>query len=75
MVIKLPYFIHEPIELGEGTTLAVGDQIEHVRFGRGTIIRIGAYEEEPMGPFIFVDFGNDVQKELDPSMTHVIKKI
>ena len=75
MVMKLPYFVTEPIELQDGTVLAIGDQVEHVDFGCGTIIRIGAYDEEPKGPFIYVDFGNDVRKELDPSFIHIVKKI
>ena len=75
MVMKLPYFITEPIKLDNGTVLAIGDDVEHVDFGRGTIIRIGAYDEEPVGPFIFVHFGNDVRKELDPSYTHIVKKV
>ncbi len=75
MVMKLPFFITDPIQLNDGTVLAIGDHVEHVKFGRGTIIRIGAYDEEPKGPFIFVDFGNDIRHELDPSFTHIIRKV
>lgn len=75
MVMKLPFFIKDPIELDDGTVLAIGDDVEHVKYGRGKIIRIGAYDEEPKGPFIFVDFGNDIRHELDPTFTHIIKKV
>lgn len=68
----LPILLPGPLQLDDGTVLAVGDQVEHPDYGRGTIVRICAYEVEPRGPFVYVDYGNDVRKMQVPSF---VKKV
>lgn len=62
MVVEMPRIIDGPIVLADGTTLSIGDRVEHKNLGTGTIIRLFEYRE--LGPGVFVDFGNDVQKQI-----------
>jgi len=62
MVVEMPRIIEGPIILADGTSLSIGDRVEHVNLGTGTIIRLFEYRD--LGPGVFVDFGNDVQKQI-----------
>ncbi len=65
MEIKLPRILPSPITLADGSRLAVGDLIEHATFGKGTIVRLALYEDEPKGPFVYVDFENGEDEIID----------
>jgi hypothetical protein len=62
MVVEMPRIVDGPIVLADGTTLSIGDRVQHVNLGTGTIIRLFEYRE--LGPGVFVDFGNGVQKQI-----------
>jgi hypothetical protein len=59
---ELPKILKEPIELDDGTTLYVGDRVEHPKYGIGTMIRLLFYKD--FGQGVFVDFGHDIEKAL-----------
>lgn len=59
MVLELPRILEGPLVLSDGSTLSVGDRVEHATLGTGTIIRLFEYSE--LGPGVFVDFGNEVE--------------
>lgn len=56
MEIKLPRILHEPLKLENGTVLNEGDSVEHSTYGKGTIVRLAYYDEEPVGPVVYVEF-------------------
>jgi hypothetical protein len=70
MVVELPIILEGPIVLEDGTTLSIGDIVAHETYGTGTIIRLFQYHG--FGPGVFIDFGNDVEKQIDASF---VKKV
>lgn len=58
MEVKLPRILHEPLKLENGTVLNEGDEVEHSKYGRGTIVRLAFYDDEPAGPVVYVEFAN-----------------
>lgn len=70
--IKLPKLLTEPIQLKDGTVLAIGDRVEHLTHGIGTIKRIGLYDDEPAGPVIYVGFQNGISKILAPEFVRKV---
>lgn len=64
MEIVLPTILPDSLQLDNGTVLSVGDRVNDDELGVGTIIRFGAYDTEPIGPFAYIDFGNNVKKEI-----------
>jgi len=71
MEITLPDIIEEPLQLPDGTVLSVGDTVEHSSIGVGQIIRIWTYHGD-IGTCLYIDFGNEVRKEIHPSF---VKKV
>lgn len=58
MEVKLPRILHEPLVLENGTRLNEGDFVEHQKYGRGIIVRLAYYDDEPAGPVVYVEFEN-----------------
>lgn len=70
MEITLPELLSGPIELEDGSVLAMGDEVQHAKLGVGKILKFGRYES--VGICAYVDFGNNVKKEVDP---YFLKKV
>jgi hypothetical protein len=72
MEIELPTILPDSLQLDNGTILSVGDNVHDDEFGMGTILRFGVYDSEPVGPFAYIDFGNNAKKEI---LVAFVKKV
>jgi hypothetical protein len=54
--ILLPKIIAGPIQLDDGSMLAVGEKVQHPTFGTGTVVRLSFSEK--LGNLVYVDFAS-----------------
>lgn len=68
--INLPKILTGPITLSDGTTLDVGDKVEHRTFGIGKVRRVS--HSEKLGNLVYVDFESGKDEILGVSF---VKKV
>ncbi len=52
--IRMPRLLDGPIMLEDGTTLDIGDKVEHKTFGVGKVLRLS--HSEKLGNLVYVEF-------------------
>lgn len=70
IVLNLPELLDGPVTLQSGEILSIGDMVEHVECGIGTVVRFSTYHDH-MGILVFVEFPNDRHELL--GLTYVKK--